>query len=50
MPAGSILIVIMFLLPNGLLSLVYKTGAQMGPLAVRISRKEKTAGSSSRVV
>ena len=50
MAAGSILIVIMFLLPNGLLSLVYKTGAQMGPLAVRISRKEKTAGSSSRVV
>jgi hypothetical protein len=47
---GSILIAIMFLLPNGLLSLVYKTGTQMGPLAIRIRRKEKAAGPASRVV
>jgi branched-chain amino acid transport system permease protein len=47
---GSILIAIMFLLPNGLLSLVYKTGIQMGPLAIRIRRKEKATGSASRVV
>lgn len=47
---GSILIAIMFLLPNGLLSLVYKTGTQMGPLAIRIARKEKGDGSDSGVV
>lgn len=47
---GSILIAIMFLLPNGLLSLVYKTGTQTGPMAIRIVRKEKKEGSAPRVV
>jgi branched-chain amino acid transport system permease protein len=47
---GSILIAIMFLLPNGLLSLVYKTGTQTGPMAIRIARKGKKEGSAPRVV
>ena len=47
---GSILIAIMFLLPNGLLSLVYKTGTLKGPLAIRIVRKERKEGLSPRVV
>jgi branched-chain amino acid transport system permease protein len=46
---GSILIAIMFLLPNGLLSLVYKTRTQTAPLAIRIVRKEKKESSSPRV-
>ncbi len=39
---GSILIAIMFLLPNGLLSLVYKKSASGGALAIRIRRREKS--------
>jgi branched-chain amino acid transport system permease protein len=47
---GFILIAIMFLLPNGLLSLIYKTNKGMGPLAGRIRRKEKRTVETARVV
>ena len=47
---GFILIAIMFLLPNGLLSLIYKTNTGMGPLAGRIRRKEKRTVETSRTV
>ena len=38
---GSILIAIMFLLPNGLLSLVYKQSTQGSSLAIRVMKREK---------
>ena len=44
---GSILITIMFLLPNGLLSLVYKKGTQGSSLTVKIRKREKKIAAPS---
>ncbi len=45
---GSILILIMFLLPNGLLSLVYKKRVGSAPLAIQIHRRGSEATRKSR--
>lgn len=45
---GAILIAIMFLLPNGLLSLTHKSPGQGNVLAIRVKRREKRIVPSAR--